>query len=122
MSNLPEGWTDDMNIAVPPGHTLDEVVDYVLEGTIRRDSAVIMIQHLKAAFGLSQSDAELALDRVCGGVVRAATGRATNCPAEDKDPLAFVSYQKCLKKPALITAIYPQFAKSRKPWWRRLLS
>ena len=123
MSNLPEGWADDMNIAVPDGRSLEEVVDFVLESTIRRDRPTTIVQNLSERFGLAQADAELALDRACGGVVRAATGRADNCPARDKDPVAWVSYQECIKRPDLIAAIHPKFAKPpRKPWWRRLLS
>lgn len=123
MSNLPKGWTDDMNIVVAAGRSLEKLVDYVLECTIRRDTPTTIVQQLTEKFGLTQADAELALDRVCGGVVRAATGRADNCPTKDKDPVAWLSYQKCMEQPDLIAAIYPKFAKPfRKPWWRRLLS
>lgn len=123
LSNLPDGWTDDMNIAMAPGGSLEELVDYVLQSTVRRDAKATMVQHLSVEFGLTPADAELALDRVYGGVVRAATGQMANCPAKDRDPVAWVSFQKCLKQRDLIAAIYPQFAKPpRKPWWRRLLS
>lgn len=122
LSNLPEGWTDDMNIALAPGRSLEELVDWVLECNVRRDKPTVIVQQLIEKFGLTQADAELALDRACGGVVRAATGRADNCPPKDKDPVAWLSYQKCLKRPDLIAAIYPKFAKPpRKHWWQRFL-
>lgn len=110
MNEIPEGWTDDLTIAVPTGRSLDEVVDYCLQATIRKETPEKMVQHLMAQFGLTQSDAELALDRSCGGVVRAATRSQDNCPARDKDPMAWLSFQRCMKQPELIEAIYPKFA------------
>lgn len=122
MNKVPEGWTDDMTIVVPTGRSLDELVDYVLQSTIRRETQTKMIQYLTEEFGLTQGDAALALDRTYGGVVRAATGQRKNCPAKEKDPLAWLSFHRCLKQPELIGAIYPQFAKpTRRSWWRRLL-
>jgi len=111
MNNIPEGWTDDMTIVVPTGRSLDDIVDYVLQATIRQETPSNMVRHLTMEFGLTQSDAELALDRACGGVVRAATGRQDNCPSKEKDPMAWLSFQRCLKQPALIGAIFPWFAR-----------
>ena len=116
MNKIPDGWTDDLTIAVPTDRSLDDVVDYCLQATIRKEPPEKIVQHLMVEFGLSRSDAELALDRSCGGVVRAATGRQDNCPAREKDPMAWLSFQRCLKQPELIVAIYPQFARpSEKP-------
>jgi hypothetical protein len=114
MNKLPDGWTDDMTIVVPIGRSLDDIVDYILRATIRRETPNNMVQHLTTEFGLSQGDAELALDRTCGGVVRAATGRRENCPSKEKDPLAWSSFHRCLKEPELTGAIYPQFARPEK--------
>jgi hypothetical protein len=123
MNKVPEGWTDDMTIVVPTGRSLDDIVDYVLQATIQRETPSNMVRHLTTEFGLTQGDAELALDRTCGGVVRAATGRRDNCPPKEKDPMAWLSFQRCLKQPELIGALYPQLARpSQKPWWRRLFS
>lgn len=66
MNKLPEGWTDDMTIVVPTGRSLDDIVDYVLRATIRRETPDNMVRHLVEEFGLTQSDAELAWDRTCG--------------------------------------------------------
>jgi hypothetical protein len=116
MNNVPEGWTDDMTIVVPTGRSVDDIVDYVLQATIRRETPSNMVRHLSTEFGLTQGDAELALDRTCAGVVRAATGRRDNCPPKEKDPMAWLSFQRCLKQPELIGALYPQFARpSQKP-------
>ena len=40
---------------------------------MRRDAKATMVQHLSDEFRLTPADAELALDRTYGGVVRAAT-------------------------------------------------
>lgn len=110
---LPEGWTDDMNIQIPPGKTLDELVDRILEAAIRRDVMENVVSELVSPFGLSEEDATLAFDRACAGVVRAATGNPLNCPNREKDPIAWLVYQKCLKQPNIIAAVCPQFV-SRK--------
>lgn len=30
MGNLPEGWTDDMSVALPPGRNVNEAVSFVI--------------------------------------------------------------------------------------------
>ena len=37
MNKAPERWTDDMTIVVPNGRSLDDLVEYVLKSTIRKD-------------------------------------------------------------------------------------
>lgn len=104
MSNLPQGWTDEMNISVGAEHILHEVVEYIFVAAVRHDTPAEITRHLCNNFGLTQADAELALDRFHGGVVRAATGRADNCPVKENDPIAWMSFQKCSKAPNLIAA------------------
>ncbi len=53
-------------------------------------------------------DAEFALDRVLGGIVRAATKNPANCPDIAKDPVAWASYQLAISKPEIIRAIRPE--------------
>ena len=52
-----------MTTVVPIGRSLDDIVDYVLQATIRWENPSNMVQHLTTVFGLTQGDAELALDR-----------------------------------------------------------
>ena len=35
MAELPEGWTDDMTIPLPPGRTAADVVEFVLQAALR---------------------------------------------------------------------------------------
>ena len=108
--SVTEGWTDDMNIQIAADRTLDELVDFVLQAAMRRDDDAKTIAALVEHFKASEEDAALALDRACGGVVRAATRNPHNCPDQKKDPIAWLSYQRCLREPSIIGAIYPQFA------------
>jgi hypothetical protein len=107
---LPEGWTDDLRIPLPPGRTVAEVVEFVLQAILRGTSDPDTEQLLEAEFLLSADDASLARDRTLGGLVRAATRNPQNCPPQDKDPVAWESYQRGTRDPSLIARIYPQYA------------
>ena len=120
---IPGGWTDDMTLVVPEGRTLDELVESVFRAAVSGENRPVIVHRIVTDFGITQADAELALDRVCGGAVRAATGQKVNRPRRDKDPVAWISYQRCLKHPELIASLYPQFAdRTGDSWWRRLFS
>lgn len=97
---IPDGWTDDLDIVVAPEHTIDELVDFVLEHERRRGSVDVLFEVLTTTFGLSFEDARLAVDRVAGGRVRAASGLRENAPNASKDPVAHVSYRRALGTPA----------------------
>ncbi len=107
---MPPGWSDDLNIQLPPGRTIAELVDLVLRALIDETTADQLEQMLIVEFGLSADDAFLARDRTCGGLVRAATGNPANCPRREKDPVAWESFQRGTDDPALIARIYPEFA------------
>jgi hypothetical protein len=85
---------------LPAGRSVDDVVDVVL--ACRRDQLdhSTTIAEL-TTFGLSDDDAEVAVDRVCGGLVRASTGDRSNKPSRKKDPLAHASYRRALADPSL---------------------
>jgi hypothetical protein len=110
MAEIPEGWTDDMTIPLSPGRTAAEVVEFVLQAALRDLPDDELERLLAAEFLLSPDDAALARDRSFGGLVRAATRNPENCPARDKDPLAWESFQRGTRDPSLIARIYPQFA------------
>lgn len=59
------------------------------EGVRRRELLAVLTER----FALPFDDARLAMDRVMGGVVRAASGIAANEPDRAKDPLAWMSYR-----------------------------
>ena len=113
MAELPEGWTDDLTIHVCPPQTLEELVEFVLQAEVRKVPSDETTIELVTRFGLSEEDAGLAWDRALGGLVRAATGNPVNCPVREKDPVAWISYHRCLREPALIAAIRPQYVAGR---------
>jgi hypothetical protein len=117
---LPGGFTADVKIALPRSESVEAIVDYVLEALRRGDSPPLILDRLVTDFDLSSEDAALAIDRVCGGVVRAATGSRNSRPSKKNDPMAWISFERCLKTPELVPAIYPKFeAPNLKRWWRR---
>lgn len=107
MSHIPEGWTDDMSIAVPDGRTLDALVEHILQAEIQKVPHENTLAQVMREFALSEEDAELAWDRTLGGLVRAASNNDANCPSKEQDPVAWISYHRCRQEPALITAIRP---------------
>lgn len=107
---IPEGWTDDCSVQLRPGYTLDALVDFVIEQQVAKVSASSTVQELANRFVI-EDDAEFALDRVLGGIVRAATGNPANCPDQRKDPVAWTSYQRAFRQPALIAAIRGHLSK-----------
>ena len=107
---IPEGWTDDMSIAIPGGQTVGQLVDrtlaLLLSGAPRRDAVGALV----AEFGLPEADAELAVDRTLGGVVRAATRNEANRPDRTKDPVAWESFQRAASDRSIIARLRPEYA------------
>lgn len=103
----PLSWTDDLTIPLPPGRTIAELVDLVLQAALREAPADEIEQALVNEFSLSNDDAQLACDRAFGGLVRAATRNTANRPAREKDPVAWESFQRGTNDPTLVTRIYP---------------
>jgi hypothetical protein len=104
-------WTDDLTVLLPPGRTVGELVDVVLQATLKGVASEVIERTLARDFGLSESDAALALDRSMGGLVRAATGNVANCPARDKDPMAWEAFHRGIDDPAIVARIFPQFVR-----------
>lgn len=119
MSDTQNGWTDDMNITLPPGRTVEEFVKFVIEQGLSGICDEENENKLVATFGISQDDAALVRDRVFGGIVRAAMGNPSNKPNAVKDPFAYASYQYAKREPSIMQAFYPQFVQSNnRPWWK----
>jgi hypothetical protein len=109
---IPEGWTDDCSVQLRPGCTLEALVNFVIEQQVAKVSADSTVQELATRFVI-EDDAEFALDRVLGGIVRAATGNPANCPDPTKDPVAWMSYQRAIREPAIIEAIRPEYVRKK---------
>jgi hypothetical protein len=100
-SPLPPGWTDDLTIALASGRSIEELVNHIIEATERGQAPEDTLHDLHHRFGLSAEDAELAVDRVFGGIVRAITEAPENCPNSVKDPVAWESYQMARRDPSI---------------------
>jgi hypothetical protein len=87
---------------------LEALVDFVIDQQVAKVSAELTVQELAMRFVI-EDDAEFALDRVLGGIVRAATGNPANCPNRTKDPVAWVSYQRAVREPEIVRAIRPEY-------------
>jgi hypothetical protein len=95
---VPEGLTNNMSVPLPPGRTPEQVVDFVLTANERGQEHAALVAALSAEFSLSDDHAELAVDRVGGGMVRAMTGSPSNCPDGAKDPIAWASFQRAVRR------------------------
>ncbi len=113
VSKLPDGWTDDMSFLLPSGVTEEEIVEAVinaaLDGITDEENEARLV-----ALGINENDAALARDRVFGGIVRGTTKNQANCPLREKDPLAWLSFQKTIKDISIAKKIYPQYFTSEK--------
>jgi len=110
-SRVPEGWTDDMAVALPIGRTYAEVVAVVVSSALRGTPDTETERLLSNGFDLSPEDAALARDRAFGGLVRSAM--QNSAPSRSKDPIAWEGYQRGLADPSLVSQIYPQFDPER---------
>ena len=90
---IPEGWTADMTISIGSGQTHSDVADALLDLIEQGQNFETAIAEISRAFQLSDTDAELALDRAHGGIVRAMTGNPANSPSPEKDPIAFRTFE-----------------------------
>ena len=107
---MPDGWTDDMNIPLPPSRTVEDVVQFVIQAPLGGTADADIERLLSAEFLLSPDDAALARDRIFGGIVRAATRRIENCPRRETDPMAWESFQRATRDPSIVAMIYPEYA------------
>jgi len=125
VTDIPEGWTDDMNIPLPEGVTPGKIAEFVVSSAAAGESHDTRIEKLRS-WGLTPDDAELACDRALGGVFRAGTSSSANEPSAEKDPIAHSSYHQCRANRALICAIFPEefpATHSERPevqrsWWK----
>ena len=122
MTNIPDEWTDDMNIPLPEGVTVGKIADFVLSSTAAGESHDARIAAL-LSWGLAPDEAELACDRALGGAFRAGTTSPENEPSAEKDPIAHFSYHRCRSNRALIASLFPkefpaQSPPARRAWWK----
>ncbi|WP_332644119.1 hypothetical protein [Aeromicrobium sp.] len=92
-------WTDDLTVSLPSNRDVAEVVTFTLELSERGIAGLELQQAVAAEFSLSSDDSAVAVDRVFGGITRAATGNVANRPDPTRDPIAFESYLRSVERP-----------------------
>ncbi|WP_051367805.1 hypothetical protein [Hamadaea tsunoensis] len=93
--------TDDLTLLLQD-HEYAEVVDAVIAGLLAGRSTQEVAGDLVTRFALSMQDAELAVDRTRGGLVRAGSGNPANRPPREEDPVGWESYQRGIDDPQII--------------------
>ena len=107
---LPVGWTDDMNISLPAGQTEAQVVDFVLARAAAGTTGEALVAAVQEDFQVTAGDAELAVDRIYGGLVRARTRNPANRPDRSLDPLAWISFGRATGDPSIIAKLLPDLS------------
>lgn len=105
-----------MRISLTDEEELSSLVGLVMPKLLEHSDYEDTSKLIQERYKISEEDAELALDRIPGGAIRAITGNLQNCPDQSKDPLAFIAFQRVWKE-------LPRkswFSRSRRPCGRWL--
>jgi len=101
-------------IRMPEGWTLERLVDLVLAAVRRGAPTEELVSELRSA-GFREDDIHTAIARTIGGLVRAHTPDRRAAPSRWKDPIAWMSYRRALRDPALAASLAVVEARSRNP-------
>lgn len=99
-----------MNISLPADRTEAQVVDFVLARAEAGIAGEALVAALQDEFKVTVGDAELAVDRTYGGLVRAFTRNPANRPDRSVDPLAWISFERATSDPSIITSLLPELS------------
>jgi len=94
---MPDGWTDDMSVEIKTGKSNMELSIAIMESLKVREPYEHILKKCVEEFGLSEEDADLAIDRAQGGIVRAITCNKQNEPDKTKDPIAWHTFNEVWK-------------------------
>ena len=99
-----------MNIGLPADRTEAQVVDFVLARAEAGTAGDALVVAVRDEFQVTGGDAELAVDRTYGGLVRAFTRNPANRPDRSIDPLAWISFGRATSDPSIIARLLPQLS------------
>jgi hypothetical protein len=99
-----------MNISLPADRTEAQVVDFVLARAAAGTTGEALVAALQDEFEVTAGDAELAVDRIYGGLVRARTRNPANRPDRSLDPLAWISFGRAISDPSIIARRLPELS------------
>lgn len=120
MSNIPEGWTDDLSIQIPTNTSIEKLTKFVIEEAFKGQNSETIANELISKYEIPTEDAYLILDRVFGGITRAATNNSLNRPNPNKDPFANSSYEMAINDKEIISFFFPSSKQKiqKTPWWK----
>jgi hypothetical protein len=104
-----------MNITLPADRTEAQVVDFVLARAEAGTTGEALVAATQAEFQATADDAELAVDRIYGGLVRARTRNPANRPDRSLDPLAWISFGRATADPSIIARLLPEQSARNNP-------
>jgi len=90
-------WTTDMTFPVGNGGTIEDVAKFIEDSFNQSQDFEALFTELCSKFLLDEGDAELAIDRALGGIVRALTTNPDNEPDATEDPVANYMFHEVWK-------------------------
>lgn len=97
-----------MTIVLGSG-TVVELVDFIIKAGLAGADPQQTFGEIQMRFRISPEDAELAMDRTYGGIVRAKTKSPNNRPDRETDPIAFESYDRARRDETIIQRLEESF-------------
>jgi hypothetical protein len=93
-------FTGDLRIHIKNGFTNEQLAQEIfnlIEANIENPFSDLEIAQIaQDKFGLSEEDSAFSVERVYGGIFRGITRNNFNKPKENKDPLAYFSFNKVM--------------------------
>lgn len=90
--NKSAGMTDDLSVNIKNGKSNKELTQVIMDFLLQGKDDDLMIKESMNLFGLSDDDANLAIDQVSSGIVGALTGYLEKKPNKNKDPIGWLSF------------------------------
>jgi hypothetical protein len=91
--------TDDLSLPLAD-ERYPELVDVIIRGRVAGTDFDVLVDRVATEFGLSADDAEFAIERTAGGMIR--SGNPANEPIRVKDPVAWEAYRRGVVDPSLV--------------------
>ncbi len=87
-------WTTDMTFPVGNGLDQNDVAKHIKTAFLNSVDFHDLHEDLVTTFAIKRGDADLAIDRATGGVVRALTAIRSNKPDAKEDPIAYFMFRE----------------------------
>ena len=106
-----EEWVDSTQFAFSPGilqgRTVAELVDMIIGGIRAQPDQEVLLSRIAEEFGLPESEPIRAVDRVLGGIVRAASKNPAARPSAETDPVGAIAFDRASADKGIIDDVFP---------------